>query len=207
VVPPAVVVDATTLLLAVLVVGAANGALDIAMNAQGIAVERAATRRLFNFLHAGFSFGALAGAGLAAAAAAAGVPPLPHLAATAAAGAVIALVLARGLLPDRGAADARRIACPTRRLATLGVVAFCALLAEGAVFDWTWLCLKSSIPPPQSDSRSAWRGVRCSYQRSMSAIIVTWWSSCQPCDAWSSVGSRAGALKLPRDPPPGRRGS
>ncbi len=78
VVLPAVAVDATTLLVAALVVGAANGALDIAMNAQGIALERAIPRRLFNSLHAAFSFGALAGAGLAAAAAAAGVPPLPH---------------------------------------------------------------------------------------------------------------------------------
>lgn len=141
VVLPAVAVDATTLLLAVLVVGAANGALDVAMNAQGIAVERAATRRLFNSLHAAFSFGALAGAGLAAVAAAAGLPPLPHLAASAAAGAAIAVVLARGLLPDHGAADAPRIVRPTRRLAALGVVAFCALLAEGAVFDWSGIYL------------------------------------------------------------------
>lgn len=141
VVLPAVAVDAATLLLAVFVVGAANGALDVAMNAQGIAVERAATRRLFNSLHAAFSFGVLAGAGLAAAAAAAGVPPRPHLAATAAAGAAIAVVLARGLLPDSGAVDAPWIARPTRRLAALGVVAFCALLAEGAVFDWSGIYL------------------------------------------------------------------
>src|SRR5688500_1881554 len=45
VVLPALAVDTLTLLLAVSVVGAANGALDIAMNAQGVAVERIAERR------------------------------------------------------------------------------------------------------------------------------------------------------------------
>jgi hypothetical protein len=38
-------------------VRAANGTLDIAMNIQGPAVERAtSTRRIFNSLHAAFSF-------------------------------------------------------------------------------------------------------------------------------------------------------
>ena len=137
VVLPALAVDTATLLLAVVVVGAANGVLDIAMNAQGLAVERASGRRLFSSLHAAFSFGALAGAGGAAAAAAADIAPLPHLAASAVVGAALAAALTPGLLRDRGDADAPRFARPSRRLAALGVVAFCALLAEGAVFDWS----------------------------------------------------------------------
>lgn len=63
VVLPALATSAATLLVAMLIVGAANGALDIAMNTQGVALKRAAGRRLFNSLHAAFSFGALAGAG------------------------------------------------------------------------------------------------------------------------------------------------
>jgi hypothetical protein len=130
-----------TLALAVLVVGAANGALDIAMNAQGVAVERASGTRMFNSLHAAFSFGALAGAGFAAAAAAAGVAPLPHLAVSAALCAGAALVFVRWLLPDEGHPEARRLARPSWRLAALGVVAFAALLAEGSVFDWSGVFL------------------------------------------------------------------
>jgi predicted MFS family arabinose efflux permease len=137
VVLPALAVGATTLLLALLVVGALNGALDIAMNAQGVVVERAAGRPLFNSLHAAFSFGALAGAGLAAGAAAAGIAPFPHLAGVAVLGALAAAALTPGLLPDRGDPGGPRLARPSRRLAALGVIAFCALLAEGAVFDWS----------------------------------------------------------------------
>jgi predicted MFS family arabinose efflux permease len=145
VVLPAVAVDTATLLLAALAVGAANGTLDIAMNAQGLAVERRAGRPLFGSLHAAFSFGALAGALAASAAAGAGVAPLPHLAAWAGLGGAVALALAPGLLDDSRDADreAPRLARPSRRLAALGAIAFCALLAEGAVFDWSGVFLTS----------------------------------------------------------------
>jgi MFS family permease len=143
VVLPAVATNAATLFAALLVVGAANGALDIAMNAQGFAVERAAGRRLFNSLHAAFSFGALAGALLAALAAAAGMDPLEHLAIVAVVGALAAAALVPGLLDDPGSPHATRIARPSRALAALAAIAFCALLAEGAVFDWSGIYLES----------------------------------------------------------------
>ena len=144
VVLPAVAVDAPTLLLATLIVGAANGVLDISMNVQGLAAERVGERRIFNSLHAAFSFGALAGAAAAGGAIAAGLEPPAHLVIVAAAGAIGSLAAARGLLPAE--ADARpegaRIARPSRRLAAVGVVAFCALLAEGSVFDWSAIFMR-----------------------------------------------------------------
>lgn len=141
VVLPALAVDLLTLLLAVTVVGAANGVLDIAMNTQGLAVERTLGKRLFSSLHAAFSFGAVAGAGSAAAVAAAGIDPLPHLAVDAAVAAALALVLARGLVRDEGQPEGPRFARPSGRLAALGVIAFCALMAEGSVFDWSGVYL------------------------------------------------------------------
>jgi MFS family permease len=141
VVLPALAVDMVTLLLALIVVGAANGVLDIAMNSQGVAVERRLGTRLFSSLHGAFSFGALAGAGSAAAVAAAGVDPLPHLAVDGVVSAALAALLARGLVRDQGRPEGPRFARPSRRLAALGVIAFCALIAEGAVFDWSGVYL------------------------------------------------------------------
>jgi predicted MFS family arabinose efflux permease len=143
VVLPAVAVDMVTLLLAVVVVGAANGVLDIAMNSQGVAVERAVGKRIFSSLHAAFSFGALAGGGIAGIVAGAGIDPLPHLAVNAAVAAAVAVVLARGLVRDEGTSGGPRFARPSRRLSALGVIAFCALLAEGAVFDWSGIYLST----------------------------------------------------------------
>jgi predicted MFS family arabinose efflux permease len=140
---PALAINVATLLVAVLVAGAANGALDIAMNAQGVAVERATGTRLFTSLHAAFSFGALAGAGAAGAIASTGLEPLPHLAMVAVFAAIIAAALRPAFLRDEASADAKaaRLARPDRRLAGLGAIAFCALLAEGAVFDWSSIYL------------------------------------------------------------------
>lgn len=143
VVLPALAVDFPTLLLAAVIVGAANGTLDVAMNAQGVAVERATRTRLFTSLHAAFSFGALAGAAGAGAMASIGLDPLPHLVIVAVLAATITAALGPALLRDEDAADAAapRLARPTRRLAGLGAIAFCALLAEGAVFDWSSIYL------------------------------------------------------------------
>lgn len=141
VVLPAIAVDGPTLFAAVLLTGAANGCLDIAMNAQGLAVERASGARIFNSLHAAFSYGALTGALIAAGAAAAGVAPLAQLAAMAVVGGAIVFALSSQLLRDRGNPAAPAFARPSRRLAALGAIAFCAVLAEGAVFDWSGIFL------------------------------------------------------------------
>jgi predicted MFS family arabinose efflux permease len=141
---PGLAVDVPTLALATVVVGAANGVLDIAMNVQGLAVERLAGRRMFNSFHAAFSFGALAGAAAAGVAAAAGLAPLPDLAIVAGVAAVVAVIAARGLPP--AAAEPRasgpRLARPSRRLGALALIAFCVLLAEGAMFDWSGIYLR-----------------------------------------------------------------
>jgi predicted MFS family arabinose efflux permease len=141
---PALAVSAPTLALATVVVGAANGALDVSMNVEGLAVERLAGKRIFNSLHAAFSFGALTGAAIAGLAAAAGLDPLPNNAIVVAVAAVAATFASRGLPPAAGEppAEGPRFARPSRRLAALGAIAFCALLAEGAVFDWSGIYMR-----------------------------------------------------------------
>ena len=132
--------------LALLVLGSANGALDLTMNAEGAAVERRYGRPIMSSLHAAFSFGALAGAGSGAIAAAAGVEPGPHLAIVAAVALVVALVATRALLEERPAdRGGPMFARPTKGLAALGALAFCVLLAEGSVADWSAIYLRDSV--------------------------------------------------------------
>jgi len=143
-VAPALAVDAPTLALGTFTAGAANGVLDVSMNVEGLAVERLSGKRIFNSLHAWFSFGALGGAALGGLAAAAGLDPLPHVAIVVALGAVAATLASRGLPPAEAEprAEGPRFARPSRRLAALGAIAFCALLAEGAVFDWSGIFIR-----------------------------------------------------------------
>jgi MFS family permease len=129
---------------------------DVAMNAQGVELERRARRPLLSGLHAGHSFGVLAGGLGGTAAAAAGVGVGAHFALVAALGLVLGQLAAAALVrePVDGAAvwlaagaagddaaGARRgrppaIALPDRPLALLGAIAFCAFLLDGAAYAW-----------------------------------------------------------------------
>ena len=100
-------------------------------------MERRRGRRMLASMHAAFSFGAMTGAGGGALAAAAGLEPGVHLAA------VAALVWRGGGariagLPRGGArwADRPSRARPARSWRS-GAAAFCVLLAEGSVTDWS----------------------------------------------------------------------
>jgi MFS family permease len=130
-----------------LLVGLANGVLDVAMNVHGITVERGLGRPVLSSLHAFFSFGALAGAGAGALIAAAGVGVVAHLVAVAAFGVVVALAAVRLLLPPSAdaAPDGPRFVRPSRALLLVGAFAFCVLLSEGAVNDWTAVYLDDDL--------------------------------------------------------------
>src|SRR3954453_6312717 len=127
-----------TLFLALLVLGVASGALDVAMNAQGIEVERTLGKPILSGLHGLWSVGLGVGAAGAALAAAAGLEPLPPFAIVAAVPARASLVFLRSLLPaephvreehEREALARVRWTLP---LALLGVIAFCSFVGEGS---------------------------------------------------------------------------
>ncbi|MGH2970397.1 MAG: MFS transporter, partial [Solirubrobacteraceae bacterium] len=62
---PLLAPDPLLLPLALLAFGAATGAMDVSMNAHGVALESALERPIMSSLHAGWSFGGFAGAGAA----------------------------------------------------------------------------------------------------------------------------------------------
>jgi MFS family permease len=119
--------------------GAAASAIDVAMNAHGIAVERLLERPILSSFHAGWSLGGLAGAGAGAGAAGLGIGPGWHFAGAALALGATGVAASRRLLPasaDRGEGPTglRR---PPRRLLPLAVLAFAGLFAEASAADWS----------------------------------------------------------------------
>jgi len=149
---PALAPSGAMFALALFALGAANGALDVAMNVQGAAVEQRYGRSLMSAFHAAFSFGALAGAGSGALVAAADVAPERHLAVVAVIALLAALAATRGLLPSEQPAEqgTPRLARPSKPLAVLGALAFCVLLAEGSVADWSAVYLRESVGASQA---------------------------------------------------------
>ena len=145
---PALASNLPFLVLALVMVGAANGGLDVAMNAQAVAVERGYGRPIMSSFHAAWSFGGLAGAALGGLLASQGVGPLPHFSAVAVLAGIAFVVAYGALLPS--AADASEegtpaFARPTRALLGLGIISFCVLLGEGAMGDWSAVYLDDTL--------------------------------------------------------------
>src|SRR5215217_1305652 len=138
---PGVANGLLALFLSLLVLGFASGVLDVAMNAQGIEVERYLGRPILSGLHGLWSVGLGIGAGLAALAAVIAADPLEHFAVMAAVLAVASLVFLRGLLPARTVhPDEPEPPAGVRwtpGLLMLGVIAFCSFVGEGSASDWS----------------------------------------------------------------------
>lgn len=137
---------APLLMAALLVFGAANGVMDVAMNAHGVAAEGRYGRPIMSSLHGMWSLGGLVGAGLAALL----LPLVPALAEGLIATAAMAVVGIAGLfhlLPasaDNGPRG-KAFALPGRATIGLGLLCFLCMMSEGAVLDWGALHLKDSL--------------------------------------------------------------
>lgn len=122
---------------------------DVSMNLQGTVVERELGRAIMPRFHAGFSLGAVAGAGVGAMAAGAGVPLGWHIAVAAVCSVVAILALVGYYLPDGAmtapespdgrVTDHRRRALAAwaePRTLLIGVMVLAAALTEGSANDW-----------------------------------------------------------------------
>ncbi|GAA1366517.1 MFS transporter [Streptomyces beijiangensis] len=146
---------------ALVVFGFCNGCLDVSMNAHAVHVEKAYQRPVMSAFHATFSVGGVLASLVAAGATSAGLSTAVTLGASGAAGIVIALIAARGLLPGAPALDAtatttkdtahapadKRRSIP-RKIRILAVLALMTMLCEGAANDWSALHLKDVLGAP-----------------------------------------------------------
>jgi Major Facilitator Superfamily len=133
--------------LALLLFGAAAGALDVSMNAQGVAVERRYWRPIMSSLHGMFSLGGMTGAAATGAIAGGDVPLLPHFAGIAALVVAAGVVACAPMLPrtaEAGAAGPGFVR-PSLGILLPGIVALAALLSEGAMADWSAVYLSNSL--------------------------------------------------------------
>jgi MFS family permease len=145
------------LLVVMLWYGAAFGSLDVSMNAQAAAVERALRRHIMNGAHAGWSVGAVGGGIGGAVAAYFGI----GFTATVVGAGVIALPLALALsvtyLPDRPAPRGRAPRPKLPRVVYLiGAVTCASFMIEGAVADWSGLYVYRELDGSQVVAAAAY---------------------------------------------------
>ncbi|MFI7609765.1 MFS transporter [Nonomuraea terrae] len=140
------------LLVAVAFFGMAFGMVDVAMNAQGSAVEQAYGRPLMNGMHAGWCVGAISAGALGSLAIAAGLPFTANVALVGLVSLPVMALLGRTYLPESPASatdtGGRRRMPPIVYL--LGAIMFFAFMVEGTVADWNGLYLRDELGAPEA---------------------------------------------------------
>jgi MFS family permease len=145
---PLLSANAVLLFLALALFGALNAALDVAMNAQAVEVEKHYRRAIMSWFHGLFSLGGLVGASAAGISMSAGMQDLTHVVVVASVCVLVVAIASTRLLP----ADAAQAASlgpvfvrPSGVLLGLGALAFLGLMSEGSVADWSAVYLRDAL--------------------------------------------------------------
>ncbi|WP_332667481.1 MFS transporter [Aeromicrobium sp.] len=156
---PGLATSVPTLAIALGLLGAFNGVIDVAQNAQAVEVERAYGRPIISGFHAFFSLGGLVAALVGGGLIALDTDVRLTLSAAGALGLLVTLAARPALLPPAPGttreSGAPRVRAPwTLRVVVLSLLAFMLLLSEGVAYDWSTVHLHDSLGT--SKSVAAW---------------------------------------------------
>jgi MFS family permease len=141
-----------------LLFGFANVLMDVPMNAHASVIETRWGSAIMSSFHAAWSAGGLIGSAFGGLLIARGAGPALQLGVEA--GIALAIVVAASVTIGVGdtRAATRVFALPERKLLALGLIAFLAVLVEGAVTDWSALYMRSEVGAPSGAAAIGFSG-------------------------------------------------
>lgn len=136
------------LLFALAFFGLAGNMVNISVNTQAISVERLYGRPIMASFHGLWSMAGFTGAAVGSMMMAGGIEPLHHFIIISLL-TIVGVTLSSGYLVtgDAGGAAASAFVMPDRSLIHLGVITFCGMMCEGAMFDWSGIYFQKVVQP------------------------------------------------------------
>jgi Major Facilitator Superfamily len=148
-----------TLAVAMFVAGAFAGTADMAMNAEGVAVERQLGRSIMNGLHGGWSIGGFIAGGVGWLLAQNDVSGRANFIGATIVAIVVAIWACSGLpaqTPVEAEEGAPKFALPRGAILIIGLVGFAAIFAEAASADWSAVYLVNVLGSSQATGAVAY---------------------------------------------------
>lgn len=135
------------LIICLFAFGFAGNMLNIAMNTQGVGVETLYGRSIMASFHGLWSLAGFSGAAIGAWMIGSGVAPFYHFILILAICWIIVVAGFRFTLRSDTGTTAKKpaLALPDRSLIGLGIIAFCSMICEGTMFDWSGVYFKKVV--------------------------------------------------------------
>lgn len=143
------------LIMALFVHGLAGNMVNIAINTQAVGVEKLYRKSIMASFHGVWSLAGFFGAALGTLMIGAGIVPYQHFLLVMALAWVGIAVASRYFLKDDLSKSENQpiFVKPDKSLISLGVIAFCSMICEGAMFDWSGVYFKKVVL-----AQNAWVG-------------------------------------------------
>ncbi|MCJ8209333.1 MFS transporter [Mucilaginibacter sp. RS28] len=136
------------LIINLIIYGFSSNSVNISVNTQAVATEKMYTKPIMASFHGLWSLAGFCGAGIGTFMIGKGIEPFYHFC-------LIAVIVIAGVLiawqflhADRnksGENAGPAFVIPDRSLVKLGLIAFCSMICEGAMFDWSVIYFKKII--------------------------------------------------------------
>ena len=137
------------LLACLFVFGMGGNMLNISMNTQAVTTEALYGRTIMASYHGLWSLAGFTGAAVGTLMLAFGLSPIEHFLIVDIAALCIVVIASRFLVREDVNANSQGpiFARPDRSLINLGMIAFCSMICEGAMFDWSGVYFQKVIQP------------------------------------------------------------
>jgi MFS family permease len=143
--------------------GMGGNMLNISMNTQAIGTEQLYKRTIMASYHGLWSLAGFTGAAAGTLMVAMGWLPYQHFLVIGSLALLIVLVASGRLIPKLadGPGDQPIFAMPDRSLINLGLIAFCSMICEGAMFDWSGVYFQKVIQPSKEWIAAGYTAFMC----------------------------------------------